>query len=458
MNKKFLSGILACALAAGSAFGVTACRDLGESGTGGTGGTGENQNVVKPGTVITDEALVREMIDAVSGAEIGGLTCSASLDMNITAEEKSSAKVTLEGSARLRGGMEADLFCAVENGSGEQRTTGYHLLFVRGDALYSASKEGTEGNKETFDALKAELKAEDPLVLGREEAETLQSVLNAPALLGIAGNLASVAEGVVTKTEGGYSLTYDVIAAAEGLLAGAEKLAETAETTAGMTVSALFAQPFVSDLFGKLLGGVTAKELYDLAAPLLPQEIVSLLPEADAKGDAFGYLTGLLRSGDFYASVTGGEEDWAAYKTFGEVPLETLAEALSGGTLEDLGLKELLHGWSGKLGEKLVGLAADLAGIGGTAKSGEAELTVTFSLDEQKKLLGFSAEGLIAGSLAPEAEEGESETVRAAETGETSLRASVKIEAAIVSSPELFDLSGCEYSEADGDRAQIPSA
>ena len=73
----------------------------------------------------------------------------------------------------------------------------------------------------------------------------------------------------------------------------------------------------------------------------------------------------------------------------------------------------------------------------------DLDLTFSFSFDEDKKPLGFSAEGTASGTRAPA--EGDPQT----------MSGTVKLEAVCASSPELFDLAGCRYRDGEGQTQTI---
>lgn len=460
MNKKFLCGALAL-LMTGALF-VTACGETGDnSGNSGNSGNQSGTNngmgdpTVKPGTVITDEETKKALLGAVTQTELKGLTFSGSFNLSVTAEGATQSRtITAEGASRFGTAVEADLFASLEAGEEEGQ---YYLLFVREGAAYQA---GGDGDLD-FTSLKAQLKdKDDPLPLDKTDFGKAQDLLGSAGAVRLLKNLTALSEGVITKTEGGYSLEYDVIGGAEDLLSGAETLAEAVDRDADMTLSALFGQPFVKDTLGVLLEGITAEDLTAAAAPFLPEEIASALPAA-GNSTALGYLESCLRSGAFYTAVTGGAEPWDDYKTFGEVPLGKLAGILSGGEF-DLGaydLKELVHGLKEGLKEKLFGLVCNLISLEGDAADETAGIALRFSFDDNRKLLGFGLDALVTGSVtAPAAppttspEEGggapETETLPAAKrSAGTQVRVSLKLETTCASAPELFDLSGCKLSE-----------
>lgn len=469
MNKRFIGLALAACMSLG-AFALTACKE-GPAG-GGNGGNAGNQSgsssgggeTVKPGTVITDEATKKAILDAFSEATVGGFTYSASLDLSLTqGDEREGQSVSLEGAVAADEGVECDAYLVTEAGSGEQTERQYILAFLRKDGFYAAGGEAEE--EVDFNVLKEKLKAEDdPIVLEKAETGALQTIAGAPAVVRLLKNAVSLEEGVITKTEGGYSLAFDLFGGIGALLEKAETLAGVLDTTADMTLTALFTQKPVDDLFTKLLNGITAKELYDLAGPFLPQTVKEALPEATAQGSAKDYVYGLLRSGSFYTAVMGEDEPWTQWQTLGTVPVSAVAEAIAGVPLEELGLKEMLSELRSGLEDKTVSLLADALFGGGAAEKGHVELSMSFSFDDRKRLLGFSLDALAEGTLKEEQQEGGPQstmpqdgarsTAAATESGK-GLRASLKAEATCAQSPALFPLAGCRYYGDGGDPVLI---
>lgn len=443
MKRKILSLALSGAFAVSALFGLVACKPRENNGTGGgTGGTGGTGNgTIAPGTVITDETIKNSVLSSLADASPEGYTFTGSLELAATQSEKTDTqKIQLEGAARFGKTVQADAYLSID-GDGLL----YVLGFLRDDAFYAASGE-VEGKTVDFTALKAQLKAkEDPIVLEKAETGPLQTILSAPAAIKLARNIATFAEGTLTKTEGGYSLSVDLVKGADALFSGAEQLADAIDKTPAMTLTSLFSQKLIDDTLTKLLGGVTAKELSALAQ-FLPEEVSGILPEF-GNGSAKDYLLGLLRSGSFYTALAGEGEPWQNYQTFGEVPLSELVGAISGGEadLSTLGLKKIVQDFRSGWKDKLAALVCDLLSIEGEVSGGEVGLLLEFSFDNEKKPIGFSADAFVAGKIAAQTEE-----LPAAEgTAQNSMRATLKLSATCASSPELFDLAGCKYTDGE---------
>lgn len=481
MNKKILSLALSGMLAVSAVFGLAACRPqeggnmggVNEGGNGGNGGnagnTGGNGSGIKPGTVISDEEVKNAVFSALAEAELEGLTYAGSVDLSVTQGQKTTVqKIGLEGTALMDEGLSGDLCLSLEGDEG----LAYLLGFLRKDGVYYTTGEA-EGDTVDFSALKAQLKADDPTVLERGEAGVSQGLFSAPAAAKLVKNLAVLAGGIVTKTEGGYSLSFDLVEGAGSLLEGAIGVAETIEKTASMTVTGLFSQKFVDETLTTLLDGVTAKELADFVA-LLPEELQTALPKPES-GTAKEYLTGLLRSGSFYTALAGDGEPWTKYRTFGEVTLADAVSLLTGGETElgSLKLKEMLQEVADGLENRIVSLLLDTISVEGQVTEESAELTVTFSFDEDKKLLGLAIDALATGNVTPSAEEqpdggtqpedgsgdgttataetpGAPETPEAPGTSAAKVRFGLKMSATCTQSAELFDLTGCRYQGENG--------
>ncbi len=473
MKKKILSFALSGMLAITAAFGLAACKP--QNGTGGTnnnggnsgnGGTnnGGNSNTnsgqtIAPGTVITDETLKNSVFSALAEAEIEGFSYSGGLTISATqGADTTTQTVELEGAAVFGENVQADVCLSVESDDGLL----YLLGFLRADGLYSATGE-EESDEVDFTALKTQLKAEtDPLILEKNETGPLQSILAAPATVKLVKNMTSLVDGVVTKTEGGYSLSFDLVSGVTNLLKGAGAVADAIDNTADLTLSALFSQKFVDDTLSSLLNGITAAELKDFIE-LLPQEMQTVLPQPQS-GTAKDYLLGLLRSGSFYTEVAGEGEPWTNYRTFGEVPLATLVSAVSGGEIDlaSVKLKEMLENFGSTLENQIVSLLAEIISVDGTVTEENVDLSVSFSFDENKKLLGIALDALAEGNVSPAAEEqpqpdgghspedGNGDEMNVAAESGAKVRFGLKLSATCAQSPELFDLKGCKYRGDEG--------
>lgn len=452
MKKKFLSLALSGLLACSAAFGLAACKP--QEGTG--GGTLDNNGggTIEPGTVITEGPVKNAILSALAEAEPQGFVFSGGALLSFAQGEGGmEQKISAEGAFLAGEDAAGDVYLTLESEYGKQ----YFLGFLRGNDVYATGFDDGSG-KTDLNQIKEQLKAtEDPLLLDKSEAGPIGGILKAPAVWKLCKNVLSLTDGVVTKTEGGFDLTFAAAEGAANLLDGAEAVADAIDKNAAMTLSGLFSQEFVDDTLTALLRGISAKELAALF-PLLPAEIGEILPKP-ASGTAKDYLLGLLRSGEFYTALTGESEPWTNYRTFGEVPLSELVSALTGGETEigSLKLKEMLSALRSGAEDKLVSLLLDPLGIDGSLSGGKAELSATFSFDGDKKLLGFSLEALAAGNVteselqadggsAPEDGNGDGMTTPTA----AKLQVSLKLGATCVQSPALFSLKGCQYSGENG--------
>lgn len=483
MNKKFLCGALACMMAFSSVFALAACKDKGPQGnTGNNGGgsMGGNGTTIKPGTVITDESIKTDLYGTLSQSELKGFTYSASATLGVTmGGSAQTQKIVAEGAALITDtAVEVDVFAYFDGVSGEDKESQYMLFFLRDGATYVAMGDWSEEGEVDFAKLKTQLKAEkDPLVLGKEEFDSAGAgLMTSPAALKMVKNLPSLFDGVVTKTEGGYALKFGVLDAVKSLFDGVGSLATAIDANAQITLSGLFGQPFLKTTLGKLLSGITAKEFVDTIKPMLPEEIAKALPEATT-GTAVAYVEGLLRSGAFYKALTGDGDEWKEWQTFAEVPLASIASIFTGEEVSfgDLKLKEMLDDLEENFEEQLVSMLLGLIQPDeGELSDENIDLMVSFSFDEDKKLLGFSIDGLVTGSRTlgskeqpEEGEKGEQEdnqeselpspTAKTKSDNTATARGTVKIEAACVSAPELYDLVGCKYYTEDGGKATIPA-
>ncbi len=461
MKKKLLSFALSGMLAFGALFSFSACKPQSGSGSGNaggnsTGGSTNNNQTIKPGTVITDETAKSSIFSALAEADPAGLTYAGTVSLSAAQGAQTHTQtIALEGAMLLGKSVSADVSVSLEGEEGAQ----YLLGFLRESGAYFAAGDA-EGETVDFQALKAQLKAEEePLVLEKEDAGPLPAIFAAPAAVKLLKNTTALFDGVVTKTEGGYSLSFDLLEGAKNFLKGAEAVAGAIDEAETMTVTGLVSQKFVGDTLTNLFRGITAKELASLAE-LLPEELSSLLPEAD-DGSAKDYLLGLLRSGDFYTKVTGGEEPWSDYKTFGEVPLSKAVSFIAGEEvdLSALKLKETLSKFGEELENKLAALLIDLLSIEGEVGEENVDLSLAFSFDENKKLLGLTLDALAEGAVTPfpeqddggaSPENGNGDPVKTAAEDATKVHIGLKMNATCTSAPQLFDLRGCKYRTESG--------
>ncbi len=466
MKKRILSLALSGFLALSATFGLAACKPQNGGNTGGTnnganGGSGNNNSstndnaTIKPGTVITDKGVTGAIYSALSKAELSGLTYSGSLNFSVTeATATNTQKVSLEGAVQFDESAEGDAYLSID-GDGLL----YLLGFLRSGGVYYTLGEA-EGETVDFSALKQQLKAKDPIVLDKTETG-ISSILAAPATVKLLKNAVSLIDGVVTKTEGGYSLSFDLVSGAESLLEGAQAVAEAIDETVQMTLTGFFSQTFVEDTLTTLLGGITAAELAEFFE-LLPEGIRTALPEP-GKESAKEYLLGLLRSGNFYTAAAGEGEPWSKYKTFGEVPLAELVSLISGGEVDlaTLQLKEMLKEFAEELENKAVSLLLRFVSVEGNVTDEDVDLSVMFSFDDDKKLLGLTLDALAEGNVTkseteqqPDGgtspEDGNGDEMKTAAAPMTKVHFALKMNAACAQSPELFDLKGCKYRDENG--------
>lgn len=530
MNKKFLCGALACMMALTSIFGVTGCKDKelnqGQTGNGNEnsgGSTGNQGSTIKPGTVITDESVKTDLYGALSNANLTGFTYSASATLDVAEGESTQIqKIVAEGAAVVKDSVvEADVFAYLlsdpiaaepaedgletgdEGQTDQAQAAQYFLYFLRNDAMYSVSGDWKGEGTVSVAELKAQLKSEkEPLVLTKETADdSYLSALQAPAVMKLAKNIPSLFDGIITKTEGGYSLKFDLMEGVGALFDGIGSLATAIDTNAQITLSGLFGQPFLKTTLDKLLNGITAEELVDTVKPMLPEEIAASLPKPSTTGTASKYVENLLRSGSFYKAITGDDEEWKDWKTFAEVPFATIAKLITGEEVSfgDLKLKEMLDELETRFEKEIVTMLLGFIDLDdGEISDEDFSFSVEFAFDEDKKLLGFSMDGLATGSRTSTGEtdgqdgsdsemngQGGSDSETDGQGGSDSdmngqggsdsdmngqggsatqkgskatARGIIKMEAACASAPELFELAGCKVYGENGKISSIKAA
>ncbi len=493
MNKRFLCGLLAGVMAFGSVFSVAGCKPKEDGGN--NNGDGNNSSIIEPGTVITDEKTMTDIYNALSEAKLGGFTYSASANLSVTEGNNTQVqKIMAEGAiAHSDSTVQADVFSYLTS-SDSKEDGGRYMFFLRDAAAYSAFAKGEGKEEDRYSELKTQLKAkEDPLMLEKIDLGGF-GALQTTTVMKLAQNVSSLFEGVITKTEGGFSLKYDVMTAAKKFLEGAEPLGAAVDENQEITLGGLFSQKYLKDTLDKLLKGITAKELLSVANGYLPAEITEALPEATEGQTAMSYVEGLLRSGAFYKALAGEEEPWSQWKTFSEVPLTGVIGGFTGEefTFGDVKLKEEIGKLKEELESMLTSYFLELIGLNeGELKDEDIDLTLGFEFDNDKKLLGFSLDGLITGSRTvtqpeggeqgegtqpqpegseqgdgtqPQPEGGEqgegTEPPAKADNGavKTVVRGTVTIAASSASAPEIFDLTGCKYYNEDGDPTTIKAA
>ena len=515
MNKKFLCGILACVMAFGSMLPMAACKDKPEQEQGGTqgGGQGGNQggnnqggnqggnnqgggenkdpSDIQPGTVITDPNFKSELYNSLSETQIGGFTYSASANLSVTGEAmEQTQKIVSEGAIVVKDGkVQADVSAYVSGSDGEEPVNQYMLLFLRDETAYRAAGDWESEDGVDFSAIKAQLKDKtEPIVLLKDELDGgFEELVETPALIKMIKNVPSLFNGVVTKTEGGYSLEFDIVSAVDSVFDGLTSIVSAIEETANMTLGNLFGHSVFKTTLEKLLHGITAEELKDVAEKFLPEEVAESLPEPAENATAISYAESLLRSGSFYKALTQEGDAWTEWKTFAEVPLEGLISLFTGSEFSfgELKLQEMLKEYKKKWTSEAVALCMNLLGLDeGEISDENINLSFGFDFDNDKKLLGFSLDALLAGSrtLPPEEQEPEegqtpeegqpddeqvpgegeltAETAKAKAAEEAQgkkydVKGSIKLSAASASAPELFDLTGCKYYTEDGEIATI---
>lgn len=535
MNKKILSGLLACVMAFGSVFAVAGCKpdqsgsnqgtqngqqggqggqqgeQSGQGGQqgeqqggqqgeqGGQGGGQDKDKTIAPGTVITDKAVKNEFFNALSSSELNGFTYSASANLDVRAGETVQAqKIAAEGAVLFSDEtVRADLYVSISAAGGEEQESGYYLCFLRGNTAYTASGDWDGEGEVDFSALKSRLKAEKNRLLLDKQTVTNSylQLAKSKTVYQIVRNLPTLFDGVLTKTEGGYTLTFDVGRSLGTFLASFRPLAQAFDANHDLSLGGLFKEDTVKTTLEKLLKGVTAEELVTTLTPVLPEALSEALPTPAKTETAAVYVDDLLRSGSFFRTLTGEDEAWSKWKTFAEVPLKELLGLVTGEefTFEPTAT-ERFDELIGKLKTGLIETLMEYAGVEeGELSEEQMQVSMTFAFDEEKHLLGFSADALAGGSKTAGkttekeeqsgssekengGEESESEAEQKArqnasketdggtqsadgkEEGDTNggqpqkrtVRGTVKLEAAGASSPELFDLTGCKYQNGEG--------
>lgn len=437
MMKKFLSGLLACAMALGIALPVAGCKpqedvnkdngqnqeqqngggqgggqnsgqgegqgDKGEQNGGDEGKDKDKDKPLAPGTVITDNAVKGEFYNALSESELSGFHYSLSASLEVEkAGETSARKISAEGAIMLSNeDFGADLYLSEENDA-EEAGKSYFLCFVRGENLYTVSGEWEKEGEVDFNALKEQLKAEkNRLLLNREEdVGQYVSLAKSKTVYKILKNMPAVFEGVLTKTEGGYTLSFDVGKSVGGFLKSLRPLAELFDQNHELSVGGLFKEESVKTLLETLLKGVTAEELVETVKPMLPETLAAALPKPAKAQKASDYADGLLRSGSFYQELTKENEGFEKWKTFAEMPLKELFGILTGSELTfEPKMVERFDEFTETLKTSLIDTLFKFAGVEEGELSDEMlQISMTFSFDEEKHLLGFSADALAGGN------------------------------------------------------------
>ena len=453
MMKKFLSGLLACSLALSLALPIAGCKpkedvnkgndqnqeqqngnqggqgnqgnqgnqgsqgDQGsqggqgnqgyqgsQGGQGGqSGGEGKEETPIAPGTVITDNAVKGEFYDALSTSELNGFHYSASVGFDVTSQgETTTRKIVMEGAVMLSGDeLGADLYLS-HSAESEEAGDGYFLCFVRGNTLYTASGEWDKEGEVDFNALKEQLKAEkNRLLLERtQDDQGYVQLAKSQTVYKILKNMPAIFDGVLTKTEGGYTLSFDVGKSVGTFLQGLRPLAEAFDKNHDLSIGGLFKEESVKTLLETLFKGVTAEELVATIKPVLPETLAAALPKPVKAQKASDYADGLLRSGAFYQELTKEKEGFEKWKTFAEMPLKELLGLLTGSEFTfEPSATERFDEFVSTLKTSLINTLFDFAGIDEGKLSDEMlQVSMTFAFDEEKHLLGFSADALAEGS------------------------------------------------------------
>lgn len=143
---------------------------------------------------------------------------------------------------------------------------------------------------------------------GESGSDLASSAESAPVFVKLAKNTLVYAEGEIVKTETGYAMTVensavldrvlgDVYTAVAGLRKGVLPVG------LANSIADLLWQPSMQNLLETMLYGISAEELTILLGEALPEDAMSVLPEATSDMSAFDYLWECLRSPELASAL-----------------------------------------------------------------------------------------------------------------------------------------------------------
>lgn len=423
MKKKFLSLALAAVMAVGATFAFAGCDSKNDKDSD-NGGNGDGQ------LQITDKTQ-QELLNNMATMPLEYAHLNARLNLDSSGEASSSLRglnATIDMYAHLvESDITADLTMMVSSAKTATSEGGssYVLAFMREDYTYMGSgtwetAKVTPGN---WDNLYAELKnTESGVSLIRQSSSGTALPGGAPgegapgAAMG--GQVAAIAEMIpidlvksllanipalvggaeVKAADGGYTVTYDLVAALQTLANNLGVLAEN--VTADTTVNELLNKDLIKNLFTTLFNGITAKQILDLDVLEMAPQIKELLPAAAEGQSVYDYVKGLASNKDFYANTLGatleGDSDSPVKATtFGELTVYELAYTVDNGVEKGDVTRyvDMVKGYLAKVKDNLINglcqIVSEQSGDTASANLG-AKITLNFGADKKFKSMEYN--------------------------------------------------------------------
>lgn len=426
MKKKFLSLALAAVMAVGATFAFVGCDSKNDNGgNGDNGGKGDGQ------LQITDTTQ-KELLNNMATMPLEYAHLNARLNLDSSGEASSSLRglnATIDMYAHLvESDITADLTMMVSSAKTATSEGGssYVLAFMREDYTYMGMGTWETANVAAgnWDDLYAALKNENSTVsLLRQSSSgtalpggALGEGASGGAAMG--GQVAAIAEMIpidlvksllanipalvggaeVKAADGGYTVTYDLVAALQTLANNLGVLAEN--VTADTTVNELLNKDLIRNLFTTLFNGITAKQILDLDVLEMAPQIKELLPAAAEGQSVYDYVKGLASNKDLYANTLGatleGDSDSPVKATtFGELTVYELCYTFS----EDLEkgdvtrYVDMVKGYLAKVKDNFINgicqIVSEQSGETASANLG-AKITLNFGADKKFKSMEYN--------------------------------------------------------------------
>lgn len=341
------------------------------------------------------ESLASELLDCVSSATAGDVM-EFSMSANARAAYMGQAEST---SSKVEGVIsektqEADLYLSANNGQNKT----YGITFVRGNAMYSVTKEASVVTKLQYEQLLKDLAEGKELLVYSGSDDSVEIGEISGDLGGLDMNYLTMAKfsqienkimknfmllgGVeATKTEQGYEITYDLENGISALFDECKPIAKALDKNKDMTVSELLDGPG-KKLTDKLLKDVTAEEIVSIWDET-PSEFRDEIPEAKAGETLADYLRRLMKT---------------------EIDGEVAGEESVEDALEDLGIEKLRsETYESMLADAQEDIKGNVAALifadMGIAGINQSSVTVKYLFDETKKLTDMNAEVLGSGEI-----------------------------------------------------------
>lgn len=500
--KKFLSFMLAAAMAVGACVGFAGC-DFGgnddnsnnnggsvvDDGNGNGNNNGNNNNNPPVGT-----DTKTELLGNIAKADISHFTLDADVDVSIKTDGSAyGGKATTSAAADLSDltNPALDVLVSVDSET-EAEDDRYDILFMRDGYAYStegAWEDFTGVKVGDFDALLNAYRSSDTLGFVRNsmnsgndyegstgsvepnEAAAVaevaapegQEIPFLPLAIKLVGNLAEVAGCEVKSVSGGFSVDFDLVKSLNSVVDGVSTVLETASPATKVN-DVVNNNAYISGVLSTLFKGISAKEVFDIVEIMNPEVYENMTQALPAPGDTslFDYLKNALNNKELYAGIAAGLKESGATlpesaTCFGDLTVKDFFVLAGGSEVSE----EEITGMIGQIKEVVAALKKDLVGtiaglIAGGAGTGSVDkVAVSLLFDSSKNFTGIDvAVSNLKSNVTVEYHDfingvdyGGTHTAEVTSTGSASVK--------LVNSVTLKSLTGLKYESSEVDTTKL---